>query len=186
MEMRMDDQKLPEGRIELTTWYLALLKAPAPEKQRPWPESLIISRVEKPPIHFYRYLYNTIGSPWVWWERKRQDDETIRAELHGDRFEFFVPYYRNIPAGMIELNNRAFPEVQLNYFGIVPDFCGRGLGMAALEWSIRHVRASGAARYWLHTCSLDSPAALPVYQKAGFRIYDTVTEITDDPALDTA
>jgi len=29
----------------------------------------------------------------------------------------------------------------------------------------------GPKRVWLHTCTLDHPAALPNYQKAGFAIY---------------
>ena len=33
----------------------------------------------------------------------------------------------------------------------------------------------GAERVWLHTCSLDSPAALPAYEARGFRRYDERT-----------
>ena len=37
--------------------------------------------------------------------------------------------------------------------------------------------AQPTKRLWLHTCDFDSPAALPFYKKAGFRVF----EETDGP-----
>jgi hypothetical protein len=31
---------------------------------------------------------------------------------------------------------------------------------------------SSTTRLWLHTCDFDSPAALPFYKKAGFRVFE--------------
>jgi hypothetical protein len=36
-------------------------------------------------------------------------------------------------------------------------------------------------RVWLHTCSLDHPAALANYQARGFRIFDTVERLEEVP-----
>ena len=63
-------------------------------------------------------------------------------------------------------------EVELAYFGLLPSFIGRGVGGALLTEAIRRAWALGPQRVWLHTCTLDHPAALPNYQKRGFRIYD--------------
>ena len=41
-----------------------------------------------------------------------------------------------------------------------------------LTEAIRRAWALDAQRVWLHTCTEDHPAALPNYQKRGFRIYD--------------
>ncbi len=169
------------SKITLVTTHLEMLSRPEREIG-PAPAGLEVRRVENPPIHFYRYLYDTIGAPWVWWERKRQSDAEIAAELHSPEFRFYVPYLNHVPIGMVELDCRRFPDVQLNYFGIIPEYCGQGLGSYVLNWSVDLVWNAGATRYWLHTCSLDSPAALPVYCKAGFAEFKTVTEEVDDPS----
>ncbi|HNR33006.1 MAG TPA: GNAT family N-acetyltransferase [Candidatus Hydrogenedentes bacterium] len=174
----------PKATIELTTWFLDMHAPPSRPSPPRKPDGLEMVRVYETPIHFYRYLYNKISEPWVWWERKRQTDDEIRAELHDPAFEFFVPYLRGAPIGMVELNCRNPEETQLNYFGIIPEYCGRGYGGYALAWSVDHVwaRKPRPRRYWVHTCSQDSPAALPCYQKAGFVLYDTVAERIPDPA----
>ena len=38
-------------------------------------------------------------------------------------------------------------------------------------------------RFWLHTCNLDSPQALPFYIRSGFRPYRYAVEIQEDPRL---
>jgi hypothetical protein len=38
-------------------------------------------------------------------------------------------------------------------------------------------------RFWLHTCTLDHPRALPFYLRAGFTAYKREIEIADDPRL---
>jgi GNAT superfamily N-acetyltransferase len=53
----------------------------------------------------------------------------------------------------------------------MPDFIGQGLGKYFLQWTIDKAWGYQPRRFWLHTCTLDHPAALPNYQKAGFAIY---------------
>lgn len=172
---------MPTPKIQLVTTYLEMTAPPA-RAPRPKPEGLSVVHLPKVPIHFYRYLYNTLSEPWVWWERKRQSDEEIAAEVHSPDFAFHVPYLGWLPIGMVELDNRRFPEVQLNYFGLFPEYCGLGIGGYLLDWTVREVFTRGAKRFWVHTCSLDSPNAIPAYQSAGLVIYDNVTEWIDDPA----
>jgi GNAT superfamily N-acetyltransferase len=66
---------------------------------------------------------------------------------------------------------RRSDEVKLAFFGLRPGFAGRGLGGALLAAVTQRAWAEGAGRVWLHTCSLDSPAALPAYERRGFRGY---------------
>lgn len=169
-------------KVELVTTYFEMYSPPVRERARPCPPGLSIDKAEQPPIHFYRYLYNTVGAPWVWWERKRQSDERIAEDLHHPKVDLYVPYLNGVPIGMSEIDWRDFPDVKLPYFGVVPEYCGLGIGGYLLEWTIDHVFARGAKRFWLTTCSLDSPRAIPAYLKAGFSIFDEVTELVDDPA----
>ena len=38
-------------------------------------------------------------------------------------------------------------------------------------------------RFWVHTCTLDSPGAIGFYQRSGFRPYAIEVEVADDPRL---
>jgi len=168
--------------IELVTWYFEL-NAPPGRDPVSLPEDLDMVRAIDPPVHFYRYLYDTIGSPWVWWERKRQTDEEVLAEIHHPAVEVWVPYYRGVPVGLSEIDFRKPGDTELKYFGLMPEYCGRGWGRLLIDWTIDHAYTkSDAKRFWLHTCSLDSPAAIRTYTAAGMRQYDEIREWIGDPA----
>jgi GNAT superfamily N-acetyltransferase len=59
--------------------------------------------------------------------------------------------------------------VEIAYFGLLPEFMGRGWGKYLLSEAARQAWRAGATRVWLHTCTLDHPAALPNYLRRGFR-----------------
>ena len=63
----------------------------------------------------------------------------------------------------------------------MPEFIGHGLGRFLLLWAIHTVWERSPKRLWVHTCSLDHPGALVLYQKCGFKIYKTEEhEITQE------
>jgi hypothetical protein len=39
------------------------------------------------------------------------------------------------------------------------------------------------SRFWVHTCSFDHPGALAFYQRSGFRPYQVMVEVHQDPRL---
>ena len=85
------------------------------------------------------------------------------------------------------LTVKAGSEVEIFYFGLFPEATGRGLGGVLLSEALRQAWALGSrwtqlpavSRVWLHTCSLDGPAALPNYQARGLKIYRTEVEQTE-------
>jgi GNAT superfamily N-acetyltransferase len=88
------------------------------------------------------------------------------------------------PAGYFELRRHDDGGVEIAYLGLLPEFFGRGWGKYLLEQAVRQAWATGASRVWLHTCTLDHPAALPNYLQRGFRpvreeVY--VTELAGSP-----
>ena len=131
-----------------------------------------IQRAIRPTISFYRYLYDTVGADWGWYERRRLSDEALAAIIHDEAVEVFVLYVRGVPAGYVELDRRAGKEVEIAYFGLVPEYIGRGLGPALLDRALERAWSCAPRRVWLHTCSLDHPKALAVYRRAGFEVYD--------------
>lgn len=76
-------------------------------------------------------------------------------------------------AGYFELYRHDGGSVEIDYFGLIPKFIGRGLGGMMLTRAVEEAWAMGARRVWLHTCTLDSPRALPGYKARGFREFKT-------------
>ena len=71
-----------------------------------------------------------------------------------------------------ELERHDDGSVEISYFGLMPMGIGQGLGRALLTtaideaWSLKPV----PSRVWLHTCTLDHPAALANYLARGFQV----------------
>ena len=132
---------------------------------------VMLLKVKRPPVHFYRYLYETVGRDHVWVERTRMSDEDLAAIVQDERVELYVLYCEGAPAGYAELDFRKMPDAELAYFGIVSDFLGRGLGSFLLATAIDTAWSKPIERFWVHTNTLDHPRALPLYQKMGFVPY---------------
>lgn len=159
-------------------------RAPPPSAPVQPPSGAQVVRARSPTISFYRYLYDTVGEPWMWSERRLLDDTALRSVLESPGLDLRVLWLHGVPAGFCELDLIAFPEAKIAYFGLIPEFIGRGLGRYLLDWSVRHAFAIGAVRLWVHTCDLDHPRALPLYRALGFKPYDRLkTVVTIIPGM---
>ena len=173
--------KKPGERVETTVTYLEM-RSPPRRPATPAPlGKLAIMRAERPTVSFYRYLYNTIGEAWNWSERRRASDEALRAIIRHPEVWIYVLYVTGVPAGFAELDSRRAGEVELAYFGLTPEYIGRGLGAYLLDWAVAAAWTHKPKRVWVHTCTLDHPRALPLYQRAGFVPYKRRGEWVDKP-----
>jgi GNAT superfamily N-acetyltransferase len=168
--------------VETVVTYLEMTEPPAGAALPPPRSGVEVRRAVRPTISFYRYLYDTIGADWTWYERKLLDDGQLAAILGDARVEVNVLWVEGVPAGYAELDYRDSPDIELAYFGVLPEFIGQGYGRFLLDWAVRHAWRSRPRRFWVHTCDLDHPRALEVYQKAGFRIYDRQTTLATPPS----
>lgn len=132
---------------------------------------VMLLKVKHPPVHFYRYLYETVGKEHVWVERRRMSDETLADIVQDANVDLYVLFCEGAPAGYAELDFRKQPDAELAYFGLIPDFIGRGLGSFLLATAIDIAWSKPIERLWVHTNTLDHPRALPLYQKMGFVPY---------------
>ena len=172
---------LPGGRLRIRVTYLEMRKRPEGSAPRPAGMDLVIMRAVRPTVSFYRYLFNTVGGPWLWVSRRRQSDEEVRAVVQHEAVEVHVLYVDGVPAGYAELDFRQMPDVELLFFGLVPEFIGRGLGPVLLGHAIEVAFGREPERFWLHTCNLDHPKALAVYRRAGFVPYKEEVKVMEDP-----
>lgn len=132
---------------------------------------VMLLKVKQPPVHFYRYLYETVGGPHIWVERTRMSDAALAKIVQDEKVELYVLYCEGAPAGYAELDFRKPGEAELAYFGLISDFLGRGLGTFLLATAIDIAWSKPIDRLWVHTNTLDHPRALPLYQKVGFVPY---------------
>lgn len=177
-------ETVPPGKLRTVVTYLEMHRRPDRALAAAPRSDMRIIEAKPPTIAFYRFLYGTVGEPWLWFERRRWTDARLRAEIEDPGVETHVLYASGSPAGYAELDFRHDRDVELRYFGIVPEFIGQRLGPYLLDWSIDYVWRRDIGRYWVHTCTLDHPRALPLYRQAGFVPYDEQVEIVDDPRLD--
>lgn len=158
--------------LATTVTYLEIFEKPVLAESF-LPEELTIVQAINPTVKFYRFLYDAVGADWNWTDRKRLSDDELAAEIQNEKVDVFVLYDNGVPAGYAELDRREFPDVELKYFGIMPEFIHKRYGKLLLNWAIQKAWSFSPKRFWVHTCSLDHPRALPLYQKCGFKIYKT-------------
>lgn len=130
----------------------------------------VVRRLDRVPGSLYRYLYREVGRPWHWLDRWDWSDARIEEHLRSGGIEIWLLTVANTPAGYFELH-RTVREVEIAYFGLIPEFIGQKLGPALLTVAAREAWSSSPERVWLHTCSLDHPAAVRNYQRVGFVPY---------------
>jgi GNAT superfamily N-acetyltransferase len=167
-------------KLEVTITYLEMRRRPAAPGPPPVADLTILQAV-RPTVSFYRYLYNTVGAQWLWWERRRLDDASLRAIIHDSAVEIYVLYAGGVPAGYAELDRRTAPEIEIAYFGIMPEYIGQRLGPYLLRWIVDRAWGYEPRRLWLHTCTLDHPKAMVTYLRAGFEKYKTEFRMINDP-----
>lgn len=120
----------------------------------------------------YRHYYYGVGAEWSWLDRMVIPDEELEQKINTLNTEIYIFYVDNEPAGFAEfVKENDFTEIQ--YFGLLPAFVGKGLGNYFLHWVIQQAWAYQPQWIQLNTCALDHPNALPVYKKAGFEIVRT-------------
>lgn len=130
---------------------------------------LAIMSAKRISLPFYRFLYEQVGKPHHWFVHRTLSDEALAALIHRDSVEIHVLYVDGSPAGFFELVLNQEPGVaEILYFGLVPEFQGRGLAKFFLSEAIATAWMSSPAKVIIETNTLDSPRALQMYQRMGF------------------
>ncbi len=144
---------------------------------------LALMRAESCTLSFYRYLYAAVGERWLWFVRRGWSDARLARWLARPEIEVSILYVGGVPAGYFELERLASGETELCYFGLVPEFIGRGLGAWFLRAAVEAGWQGATQRLWVHTSTYDHPRALGLYQRAGFQVYRREPLNFDDPRL---
>jgi GNAT superfamily N-acetyltransferase len=132
-----------------------------------------VERVEECPPSFWRFLYSEVGRRYHWVDRLGWTDQDILNYLHDPSVSLWLLTVAGAPAGYFELRRDPEDAFEVAYFGLLKEFTGRGFGAYLLTEAVERAWALGATRVWLHTSTLDHPAALPNYLKRGFQVFRT-------------
>lgn len=167
---------------DITVYYLEM-RSPAWLIPKQRPERLEVRECAVKQFQFNRFLYRHVGGPWHWTDRLSWTDEQWKAFAESEDVRTWVAYEEGTPAGYYELQRqRQGRDVEIAYFGLVPGFIGRGYGGYLLSEAIRSAwRWGRAERVWVHTCTLDHPAALPNYKARGLRVCHVATRVSSNP-----
>lgn len=182
MEIPNGYHALPQGKIAAIVTYLEMTAPPA-LFENPAPEGFTVEHVRNAELGWYRGLFRRIGEDWLWFSRLVLSDSELRAIIDHPSVDLHVLKRHGTDAGLLELDRRVPGEVELAFFGLTKEVIGKGAGRYLMGEAIRMAWAHKPSRFWLHTCTLDSPQALGFYQKAGFRPYKRAIEVADDPRL---
>jgi ribosomal protein S18 acetylase RimI-like enzyme len=139
-----------------------------------------LERLHPCPVDSWRALYRQIGAEWHWHDRDAWDFERIQEHLRRVEIQIYRLVAEQIErpdeaAGFLELEHHRDGSVEIVYLGLDRRVFGLGLGGWLLTEAVRHAFALGTDRVWLHTCTLDGPAALPNYLARGFHVERTET-----------
>lgn len=179
---------VPAGKIATVVTCLEMRARPPRHSGPPvnapqgW-ENRAVTHWPTPPIEAYRDLFRQVGADWLWTSRLAMPDEELAATLGDPGVEVHRLTEGGDVRGLIELDFRVAGECELKYFGLVPGAIGQGAGRFLMDFAIDRAWQASIARFWVHTCHFDHPAALAFYRRSGFTPYAMMIEILDDPRL---
>jgi len=172
----------PVADVELAAVVTYLEMRERPDAEVP-PSTLQLRRFAAPTAEQYRALFRRIGAPWLWFSRLVMPDDQLEAIVQHPDVELYEVAAVEAVVGMVELDFREAGQCELAFIGLVPELSGKGHGRWLLAQALRHAWRDGVTRVHVHTCSLDHPAALSAYRRAGFTAYRRAIERFPDPRL---
>ena len=173
---------VPDDHVATIVTSLEMRERP---RARPMPDSpLRLVRWNAPDPAKYRALFARIGSPWLWFSRLAMDEARLVSIIHDPRVAVHAVVDRaGIEVGMLELDFRTPGNCELGYLGLVPELAGKGHGNWLMAHALMLAWAPEVTRVWVHTCTLDHPAALGFYRRHGFVAFKRTVETFPDPRL---
>lgn len=176
---------VPAGKLAAVVTCLDMRAAPERRADGEQP-GIALARVEKPNVAWYRDLYSRVGTEWLWASRLAMAEGELAAILHHPDVEVYAVMKDGRGEGLLELDFREEGVCELAFFGLTREIIGKGTG----RWLMNHAIARAWSRaetpirrFWVHTCTLDSPQALAFYIRSGFAPVKRQVEVFDDPRL---
>jgi GNAT superfamily N-acetyltransferase len=173
---------LPPGHLANLVTCLEMTARPA---LRPAPEmpDLSLERMGAGDTERFRRLFTAVGRDMLWFSRLIMSDDALAAIIGDPKVESFALVRDGQDVGLLELDFRSQGECELSFFGVVPSEVGKATGRWLMNAAVTRAWDQPISRFWVHTCHFDHPHALAFYQRSGFRLYQLMVEVHEDPRL---
>ena len=180
LDLPNDYYELPKGKLANVVTCLEMLAKPQ-RALKPWQDDVALEKADPNNLEAYRDAFRDVGQDIMWFSRIIMADEKLRGILSNPKIDSFILRRGDEILGLLELNFEHGTDCELAFFGLVPNAVGSGLGRALMDEAIRRAWERPITRFWVHTCTFDSPQALPFYIRSSFTPYARMVEIHDDP-----
>ncbi len=172
----MEHVEVSGKSVEVTVWDLEMVDPSTHRRGRTPDVEPVVLYAERPAPELSKLFYRLVGGSFHWSGRLPWTDEQWSEWARDPGQHLHSCWVDGVPAGYVELHQDG-TDTEIIYFGLVEAMHGKGLGGWLLSYGIdRAWELPGTERVWLHTCSLDGPAALPNYKARGFTVINTETE----------
>lgn len=173
---------VPPGKVATVVTVLEMRHKADTRPATP-PAGWELVRHEAPETGWYRALFRSIGEDWLWFSRIMLDEPTLRDIIRDPKVDIYTLQKDGVDGGLLELDFREPGQCELSYFGLTAPLIGTRAGRYLMNEAIELAWTQAITRFHVHTCTLDSPQALPFYRRSGFTPIQQKVEIADDPRL---
>lgn len=167
-----------DGRLAITITHIEITPADWTRRGVKPDMAVDIVRDPAPTVAIYRDLYDKVGRPWLWYERRALPDLSLAALLTMPGHELHIARHGGALVGYFEILDN-----EIVFFGLTLGYIGRRIGPWLLDRAIERGFALGNDRLILNTNTVDHARALDTYRKAGFRIVRRETKDMPDPRV---
>lgn len=167
-------------KLEVTTTYVEMTSPQEWSTKTLQGKSLSVARVAIPNPAINHFFFVNVGRPWRWTSRLKWEYADWKKWLETEGVSTWVGYAQGALCGYVEFQESQ-SEVEIKFFGLLPQYIGRGLGGSFLSEVLRIAWSFAPQRVWLHTCTLDHKYALKNYQERGFVAYQQEVKMEEIP-----
>lgn len=180
--IRDEFTRLAPGKIAAVITHLQMYARP-PLRPEPPDHGFALVHARRADIAWYRDLYRRVGENWLWFSRLTLDDGALAGLIHDPKVEVHSLRRGKRDDGILEIDFRRFPDVEISFLGVVSELLGTGAGRFVMNRALDITWSRNPRRVTVHTCTLDHPHAFAFYLRSGFSPYALSVEVADDPRL---
>ena len=174
--------EVPTGKLAMVVTHLEM-RTRADTRPVPNPDEIELHPIENITVDEYRDLYRRVGEDWLWFSRLNMSEIELSKIIDDPKVVLFTLMKNGLQHALLELDFRTAGECELAFFGLAKELIGSGAGRYLMNHAIDVAWNHDITRFHVHTCTIDSPAALNFYIRSGFTAISRQVEVADDPRL---
>lgn len=136
----------------------------------------------------YKAMLGKVGGPWLWDKRPKyaNDNEALRQRIARLSTTIHLFQYFNQTIGYSltverpDLSSQFNKVAEIENFGLVPEFNGKGLGDYFLHETFKYLFEHGYDNIHLESRSTNHEKVIPFYQRNGMKLIEVDKNLPDD------